>query len=60
MTVFGADTVGFQAHDRAHPDRERPNQVIADPARLVNPTGAAGVAGVYPERDRSPLIPAGR
>jgi glutathione-independent formaldehyde dehydrogenase len=48
------DAVGFQAHDRAHPDRERPNQVIADAARLVNPAGAVGVAGVYPERDLDP------
>jgi glutathione-independent formaldehyde dehydrogenase len=48
------DAVGFQAHDRAHPDRERPNEVIADAARLVNPTGAIGIAGVYPERDPAP------
>jgi glutathione-independent formaldehyde dehydrogenase len=48
------DAVGFQAHDRAHPDRERPNQVIADAARLVNPTGTIGVAGVYPEKDLHP------
>ncbi len=45
------DAVGFQAHDRTHPDRERPNQVIADAARLVNPTGAVAITGVYPERD---------
>jgi glutathione-independent formaldehyde dehydrogenase len=48
------DAVGFQAHDRAHPDREQPNQVIADAARLVNPTGAVGIAGVYPEKDLNP------
>jgi glutathione-independent formaldehyde dehydrogenase len=48
------DAVGFQAHDRDHPDRERPNQVIADAARLVNPAGAVGVAGVYPEKDLDP------
>jgi hypothetical protein len=46
--------VGFQARDRAHPDRERPDQVIADAALLVNPTGAVGIAGVYPERDLHP------
>jgi len=48
------DAVGFQAHDRAQPDRERPGQVIADAARLVNPAGAVGIAGVYPERDLDP------
>jgi glutathione-independent formaldehyde dehydrogenase len=48
------DAVGFQSHDRAQPDRERPNQVIVDAARLVNPAGAIGVAGVYPERDLDP------
>ncbi|MEU8183257.1 glutathione-independent formaldehyde dehydrogenase [Micromonospora sp. NPDC049047] len=48
------DAVGFQARDREHPERERPDQVIADAARLVNPTGAMAVAGVYPERDPRP------
>jgi glutathione-independent formaldehyde dehydrogenase len=48
------DAVGFQAHDRDHPDRERPDQVIADAARLVNPAGTVAVAGVYPERDLDP------
>ncbi|WFE49320.1 glutathione-independent formaldehyde dehydrogenase [Micromonospora sp. WMMD1155] len=48
------DAVGFQARDREHPERERPNQVIADAARLVNPVGAIGVAGVYPDRDLRP------
>jgi glutathione-independent formaldehyde dehydrogenase len=48
------DAVGFQARDREHPDQERPDQVIADAARLVNPTGAIGVAGVYPEKDLHP------
>jgi glutathione-independent formaldehyde dehydrogenase len=48
------DAVGFQARDRAQPDRERPNQVIADAARLVNPTGSIGVAGVYPQKDLHP------
>ncbi|SCG73243.1 glutathione-independent formaldehyde dehydrogenase [Micromonospora inositola] len=48
------DAVGFQAHDRAHPDRERPDQVLADAARLVNPGGAVAVAGVYPEKDTDP------
>jgi glutathione-independent formaldehyde dehydrogenase len=48
------DAVGFQSHDRAKPDRERPNQVIVDAARLVNPAGAIGIAGVYPEKDLDP------
>jgi glutathione-independent formaldehyde dehydrogenase len=48
------DAVGFQAHDRARPGRERPDQVISDAARLVNPAGTVGVAGVYPLRDLDP------
>jgi glutathione-independent formaldehyde dehydrogenase len=48
------DAVGFQARDRDDPDQERPNQVIADAARLVNPTGTIGVAGVYPDKDLHP------
>jgi glutathione-independent formaldehyde dehydrogenase len=48
------DAVGFQARDREQPDRERPDQVIGDAARLVNPTGAIGVAGVYPQKDLHP------
>ncbi|WP_433119552.1 alcohol dehydrogenase catalytic domain-containing protein [Micromonospora sp. CA-246542] len=48
------DAVGFQARDREHPDQERPDQVIADAARLVNPAGSIAVAGVYPEKDLHP------
>ncbi|MFI6256945.1 hypothetical protein ACIBCL_12595 [Micromonospora zamorensis] len=48
------DAVGFQARDREHPEQERPNQVIADAARLVNAAGAIAVAGVYPDRDPHP------
>jgi hypothetical protein len=48
------DAVGFQAHDHAHPDRERPDQVTVDAARLLNPAGALAIAGVYPERDTDP------
>jgi glutathione-independent formaldehyde dehydrogenase len=48
------DAVGFQARDRADLDQECPTQVIADAARLVNPTGAIAVAGVYPDRDLHP------
>lgn len=48
------DAVGFQARDRAHPDRELPAQVVADAARLVNPAGRMAIAGVYAEKDLSP------
>jgi glutathione-independent formaldehyde dehydrogenase len=48
------DAVGFQAHNRSEPDEEKPTQVIDDLARLVNPTGHVGIAGVYAERDLSP------
>jgi glutathione-independent formaldehyde dehydrogenase len=50
------DAVGFQAHDRAAPDRENPTQVIDDIARLVNPTGHVGIAGVYAEKDLHPAV----
>jgi glutathione-independent formaldehyde dehydrogenase len=50
----GIDAVGFQAADRDSPDTERPDQVISDLARLVNPTGRIGIAGVYPDRDQHP------
>ena len=48
------DAVGFQARDRADAERELPTQVIDDLARLVNPTGRVGIAGVYAERDLAP------
>jgi glutathione-independent formaldehyde dehydrogenase len=50
----GIDAVGFQAADRSDPARENPRQVIEDLARLVNPTGHIGIAGVYPEKDLNP------
>ena len=50
----GIDAVGFQARDRSDPSRENPLQVIIDLARLVNPTGHAGIAGVYAEKDLHP------
>jgi glutathione-independent formaldehyde dehydrogenase len=52
--THGIDAVGFQALDRAEPTRENPVQVIDDLARLVNPTGYIGMAGVYPEKDLTP------
>jgi glutathione-independent formaldehyde dehydrogenase len=48
------DAVGFQASDRDDPSRENPSQVIADIARLVNPTGSVAIAGVYAEKDLDP------
>ncbi len=48
------DAVGFQAHDRSDPSREDPRQVVCDAARLVNPTGAIGIAGVYAGHDDAP------
>lgn len=55
----GIDAVGFQARDRAHPDRELPTQVIDDLARLINPTGHIGVAGVYADHDLHPTSHSG-
>ena len=48
------DAVGFQARDRSDPARENPLQVVSDLARLVNPTGRVGIAGVYAEKDLHP------
>jgi glutathione-independent formaldehyde dehydrogenase len=50
----GIDAVGFQAHDRADSGSEKPTQVIDDLARLINPTGHLGIAGVYAEKDLHP------
>lgn len=55
---IGIDAVGFQAVDRLAPDAENPTQVIRDLARLINPTGHLGIAGVFAERDLHPA-PAG-
>jgi glutathione-independent formaldehyde dehydrogenase len=52
--MVGIDAVGFQARDRAHPEREDPRQVISDLARLVNPTGRLGIAGVFTSADAAP------
>ena len=35
-------------------DSENPTQVIDDLARLINPTGHLGIAGVYAEKDLHP------
>ncbi len=55
----GIDAVGFQATDRTDLAREDPTGVIADLARLVNPTGSVGIAGVYAAHDFHPAA-AGR
>jgi glutathione-independent formaldehyde dehydrogenase len=47
----GIDAVGFQASDRSAPGLENPAQVVQDLARLVNPAGHLGIAGVYVEKD---------
>ena len=52
--MAGIDAVGFQARDRSHPDREDPRQVINDLARVVNPTGRLGIAGVFTTTDAAP------
>lgn len=51
----GIDAVGFQAYDRDNPGQFKPNQVLMDLARIINPTGSLGIIGVYLEQD-----PAGR
>jgi glutathione-independent formaldehyde dehydrogenase len=52
----GIDAVGFQAHDRTAPGVENPGQVIDDLARLVEPGGHLGIAGVYAEKDLHPAL----
>jgi glutathione-independent formaldehyde dehydrogenase len=41
------DAVGYQARDDESPDREKPTQVLENCLKVVNPTGAIGVIGVY-------------
>ena len=50
----GIDAVGFQARDFSHPEREDPAVVIHALARLVNPTGHLGIAGVFLPHDARP------
>jgi glutathione-independent formaldehyde dehydrogenase len=45
------DAVGYQAYDRSDPSKYKANQVLMDIARVVNPTGALGIIGVYLESD---------
>ncbi|TMD58340.1 MAG: alcohol dehydrogenase [Chloroflexi bacterium] len=51
----GIDAIGFQARDRANPNREKPDQVIHDLARLINPNGRLGIAGVFLPNDAKPV-----
>ena len=41
------DAVGYQAFDRQNPDVFKPDQVLWDAVKVLNPTGALGVIGVY-------------
>ena len=50
----GIDAVGFQARDRSDPQQELPDQVIGDLARIINPSGRLGIAGVYAQTDKAP------
>lgn len=50
----GIDAVGFQAHAFADPSREDPAAVIHALARLMNPTGRLGIAGVFLPHDARP------
>ena len=47
----GIDAVGYQARCESAPNLEKPMQVIEDLTRLVNPTGAIGLIGVYMKED---------
>jgi glutathione-independent formaldehyde dehydrogenase len=47
----GIDAVGFQARAFADPGYEDPEAVIHALARLVNPTGRIGIAGVFLPHD---------
>ncbi|MES9604625.1 alcohol dehydrogenase catalytic domain-containing protein [Actinomadura sp. NPDC000929] len=50
----GIDAVGFQARDRADFSKEKPTQVLADLARLINQTGHLGIIGLYAGKDLHP------
>lgn len=45
------DAVGMESYDRENPDRIKPNQVLMDLARVINPTGALGIIGAYFNND---------
>ncbi|HEY2749468.1 MAG TPA: glutathione-independent formaldehyde dehydrogenase, partial [Polyangia bacterium] len=47
--MSGIDAVGYQAHNED--DDEKPNLVLAQLIKLVNPTGRIGIVGVYTTED---------
>jgi glutathione-independent formaldehyde dehydrogenase len=49
------DAIGFQAHGYADPNQEKPDQVIHDLARLINPNGRLGIVGVFLPDDAKPV-----
>lgn len=51
----GIDAIGFQARDRADTSREKPDQVIHDLARLINPNGRLAIVGVFLPNDAKPV-----
>jgi glutathione-independent formaldehyde dehydrogenase len=48
------DAAGFQARDRSNLSAENPTQLIDDLARVVNPTGAIAIIGVWAPHDPHP------
>jgi glutathione-independent formaldehyde dehydrogenase len=45
--MCGIDAIGYQSRDDNDYDTEKPTQVIENLVKLVNPTGAIGLIGVY-------------
>lgn len=41
------DAVGYQARDDRNPAEEKPTQALENCLKVVNPTGAVGIIGVY-------------
>jgi glutathione-independent formaldehyde dehydrogenase len=55
--MCGVEAVGFQAIDWEEPASEKPNRVIEDLIRLVNPTGHIGIVGLYVPDDPGGVNP---
>lgn len=47
----GIDAIGYQAHDFMNPSKEEATEVLEDLAAIINPTGHAGIIGVYMPED---------
>jgi glutathione-independent formaldehyde dehydrogenase len=47
----GIDAIGYQAHDFKNPSQEEATEVLEDLAAVINPTGFAGIIGVYMPED---------